>query len=252
MRRYFLILFSTITFSAVSQPKIPELWGTRIHDEAHVLSPGFVSELESHLKAFEDTTSNQIAILIIPTLNDYPIEEFSLQVVEKWKLGQAGKDNGVLILAAINDRKVRIETGQGVEGALPDAVCNQIIRNEIAPNFRQQNYEGGIYAAVIAIEQAIKGEYQAEPVVSKRGKGGSLMPMFIIFVILIIFSVMRGGGRRGGGRNGGGWSSRGGWMGPVIFGSGGGFGGGGGGWGGGGGFSGGGGSFGGGGSSGSW
>jgi uncharacterized protein len=247
MRTYFLTLFTIINFAAISQPAIPELWGTRIHDEAKVLSPAFINQLEGNLKIFEDSTSNQIAILIIPTLDDYPIEEFSLHVAEKWKLGQSSKDNGILLLAVINDRKVRIETGEGLEGVLPDIVCNQIIRNQIAPNFRQENYEAGIQAAVAAIEQAIKGEYQAEskPAMRRNRGGGSLVPIVIIIIVLIIISRIRGGGNRGRG-----WSSGTGWYGGGF---GGGFGGGGG-WsgGGGGGFSGGGGGFGGGGSSGSW
>jgi uncharacterized protein len=257
MKRFHITgLLLILSFFAFSQPAIPELWGTRIHDESHVLSQDFVSRLEQYLKSGEDSTSNQIAVLVIPTLDDYPIEDYTLKVSEKWKLGQKGKDNGVLLFVAIDDRKVRIEVGYGLEGVLTDALSSQIIRNELAPYFRQGNYEQGIAAAVQAISKAIRGEYKAE-VQTSRGSGrkgkGSLLPFLIVVGVLFLLSVMRGGGRKGGGRSGGGWSSRGGWfpMGGGFLG-GGGFGGGGGGGGGFGGFSGGGGGFGGGGSSGSW
>src|SRR5690606_130150 len=97
-------------------------------------------------------------VLVIKTLGGVPIEDYTFQVAEKSKIGQADKDNGVLLLMAVEDRRVRIEVGEGLEGVLPDALCGQIIRNEIAPRFRQQNYEAGIQAAVASIIQAIGGE----------------------------------------------------------------------------------------------
>jgi uncharacterized protein len=247
----FIITFFTSVIS-FAQPAIPELWGTRVHDEAHILSQDFTNRLEAYLKSGEDTTSNQIAVLVIPTLDDYPIEDYTLKVSEKWKLGQKGKDNGVLLFIAVNDRKVRIEVGYGLEGVLTDALSSQIIRNEIAPYFRQGNYEDGIAAGVQAINKAINGEYKADRKTSTRTQGrGSVLPVFIVFLFIFLMIILRGGGRRGG--RGGGWSSRGGWFPPIGGGFfGGGFGGGGGFSGGGGGFSGGGGGFGGGGSSGSW
>lgn len=246
---YFIFFIPLVSFS---QLKVPELWGTRIHDEAKVLSSGFVSQLEQQLKAHEDTTSNQIAVLIVPSLQGEVIEEYTLRVAEAWKLGTANNDNGVLLFVAVEDRKARIEVGEGLEGVLPDAICSQIIRNEIAPHFRQSDYEGGVQAATSAIIKAIAGEYHQEaPTQRQGGRKGS--PVFFIIVLIIIIVLASGKGRRGGGRGnrGGGWSSGSGWFGPTIFG--GGFGGGGGGgWSGGGGFSGGGGGFSGGGSSGSW
>jgi uncharacterized protein len=180
--------------------------------------------------------------LIVPSLEGEAMEDYTLRVAEKWKLGQAKNDNGVLLFIAINDRKARIEVGEGLEGPLPDAICNQIIRNELAPYFRQDNYEGGVLASVNAITKAIAGEYQAVnvPVQKRRTRGGSLMSSLVILIIIIVISAFRNRGGRGGGFYGGGWY-------------GGGFGGRGGGGGfGGGGFSGGGGGFSGGGSSGSW
>lgn len=235
----FMLLWSTAAFA---QLKIPELWGIRVHDEANVLSQNFVSRLEQKLQAHEDSTSNQIAVLIVPSLEDEIIEEYTLRVVEAWKLGTAVDDNGVLLFIAINDRKVRIEVGYGLEGVLTDATSNQIIRNEIAPYFRQNDYEGGVNAAITSIIKAIEGEYQADPkTVSKRGnRGGSLLTTVIILIIIIVISLRNRGNR------GGGWMAGPGWYGGFSGRGGGG------GWSGGGGFSGGGGGFGGGGSSGSW
>ena len=244
-RTLLLILFFVVSDFVFAQPSIPELWNSRVHDEAGVLSPGFINQLDKMLQSDEDSTSNQVAVLIIKSLQDYPLEDYTLQVAEKWQLGQKGKDNGVLLFVSVEDHKIRIETGYGVEGVLPDALCSQIIRNEIAPRFRQGEYDAGVLAGVTAITQAIAGEYKAtEQTSASRKRGGSMLPFLIIVIVIIVLSRIRRGG--GGGYRGGGWSSGSGWYG------GGGFGGGSWGGGGGGGFSGGGGSFGGGGSSGSW
>jgi uncharacterized protein len=243
MKKLILIILFSAYSVAHAQLAIPELWGTRIHDEAKVLSGPFIAQLEQILKSHEDSTSNQIAVLIVPSLEGEVMEEYTLKVSEKWKLGQEKTDNGVLLFIAIGDRKARIEVGEGLEGPLPDAVCAQIIRNELAPYFRQDNYEGGVLASVNAIIKAIAGEYHAEqvPVQKRRTRGGSALTTIIILIIIIVISSLRNRGGRGGGFYGGGWY-------------GGGFGrSGGGSWGGGGGgFSGGGGGFSGGGSSGSW
>lgn len=244
MKKTVLLYFLFLPVLSLAQPAIPELWGTRVHDEAKLLSAAYVSRLEAALKQYEDSTSNQIAVLIIPSLDGYPVEEYTLKVAEQWKLGQEKNDNGVLLFISVNDRKVRIEVGYGLEGVLPDAICNQIIRNEMAPYFRQDNYEGGVTASIQAIIQAIGGEYVAEThtVSRKKNRGFSLLTTIVILVIIIIISRIRGGGGSSG--YGGGWS-RGGWYGGWSGGGGGS------GWSGGG-FSGGGGGFGGGGSSGSW
>lgn len=246
MKKIALSVLFFLPFLAAAQPDVPVLFGTRVHDDAGLLSAEAENRLEGTLKLYEDSTSNQIAILTVRTLNGLPIEEYAHQVAEKSKLGQADKDNGALLLVAVDDREVRIEVGEGLEGVLPDAVCNQIIRNEIAPRFRQNDYQGGINAAVRAMILAIGGEYQAEqaPVTRRGRRGGSLWTTLIILIIIIIISRRSGGGR--GNYRRGGWSSGAGWYGG--FGGGGGSGGG----GFGGGFSGGGGGFSGGGSSGSW
>lgn len=164
MRKFLILLFASglLQFSAFAQRAIPELWGLHVHDEAHVLSQAAVDRLENQLKVYQDSTSNQLAILIIQSLDGDILEEYSLRVAEKWKLGQKDKDNGALLLIAVDDHKMRIETGEGLEGVLPDAICNRIIRNEIAPNFRKQDYDAGVTAAINAMIAAVGGEYKSD------------------------------------------------------------------------------------------
>jgi uncharacterized protein len=243
--RILLALLLFFSICAYSQPDVPAHGGFWVHDQANVLSAQSKQKLESILQAERDSTSNQIAVLIIPSLENGSLEEFSLRVAEEWKLGKAQKDNGVLLLIAIQDRLMRIETGYGLEGSLTDAISSRIIRNEIAPHFRTGDYEAGVEAGVMAILRAISGEYRNDdPTPEKRHAKKFPLSTIIIIIIIIILASRRGRGGRGGGH----WSAGRGWIGPIggmggSWGSGGGFGGG---------SFGGGGGFGGGGSSGSW
>lgn len=214
------------------------------------MSDAQVAELERKLVAFDDSTSNQVAIITIPTLDNYPIEEYSTKIFREWGIGNKKTNNGVLILAVIDDHKVRIEVGYGLEGAIPDVTANKIIQNDLVPNFRSENYYEGFDQAATSIIKAAAGEYKApEGYRSKKPGGKGLVAIIILVVIVIILSSINRGG-------GGGFMSRRGYrgIGPVFWPGGGWSGGGGGGWsGGGGGFGGfGGGSSGGGGASGSW
>ncbi|HEY3404179.1 MAG TPA: TPM domain-containing protein [Ohtaekwangia sp.] len=163
MKKIVPLLFAFLSLTVSAQRAVPELWGHRVHDEAHILSAATVEQLEQMLKLHEDSTTNQIAVLIIPSLDGEVLEEYSIRVAhDVWKLGQANNDNGVLLLIAVDDRKMRIEVGQGLEGVLTDALTGRIIRNEIAPHFREQEYDAGVTAGVDAIIQAIGNEYYAE------------------------------------------------------------------------------------------
>ena len=239
-----------------SKPNPPKL----VNDLADVLSADEEARLERKLVAYDDSTSNQVVILTIKTLEGYPIEEYALKVFRDWGVGNKTTNNGVLMLAIIDDRQIRIEVGYGLEGAIPDITANQIIRNDIALGFRGGNYYEGFDKASESIIKAAAGEYKApEGYGKKTGKSGKGLGAMIIAFIVLIF-ILSNINRRGGG--GGGFVSRRGYrdfVGPSILGSllgggGGGWSGGGGGWsGGGGGFGGfGGGSSGGGGASGSW
>lgn len=223
-----------------------------VNDFVGILSSGEVQALEQKLVAYDDSTSTQIAVVIEETLDGDDIFDYSHRLATAWGIGREGKNNGILIYVAIADRKLRIQTGYGAEGFLPDAMAKRIIERIITPNFRSQNYYQGLDQAADAIIQLSKGEYINED----AGQGGGSLPfpvilIFIILFIAIVIIISKGGG--GGGYNRGGRydSGGGGW---IIFGPGSGGGGGSSGWGGGGGGFGGfgGGDFGGGGAGGSW
>lgn len=236
-----------------------------VNDLANTMSADQVAKLEAKLVDFDKTNSTQITIVTVPDLDGAEVAQYAVELANKWGIGRKGKDNGVLVLAAINDRKMNISTGYGLEGALPDVITGRIIRNEMAPAFRQGDYYTGFDKAAEAIIKATKGEYKAEPGKGK-GKAFSVKGIFamivIIYFILWILSKIGGGGGNymsGRGRRGVGSGFGGGLLGGFLgssLGSRGWGGGGGSGWGGGGGGGGfggfGGGSFGGGGSSGSW
>lgn len=185
----YLLGFLTMLFTFLqvhAQKPVGQLWGTRIHDDANILSTKTVDELEKQLAAYEDSTSNQIAILTVSSLDGEPVENYSMRVVEEWKLGTEGKDNGVLLLIAINDRKMRIEVGYGLEGVLTDAISSRIIRNELAPAFRQNQYDQGVTDAVNSIISAIGGEYKAEESDEELEIG--IIPR--ILISLFIFTIL--------------------------------------------------------------
>jgi uncharacterized protein len=252
-----ILLISGWTVRAQNIPPRPNP-PRAVNDLAGVLLGNEAEMLEHKLRAYNDSTSTQIVIVTLPTIGDYESSEVALKILRDWGVGTKGKDNGIIILAAIQDRKIRIETGYGMEGVIPDAIANRIIDESLKPNFRQQQYYRGFDEATDQIISAAAGEYKSSG--KKPGKSGGSNALFlVIFVIIIILLIMR---NRGGGGGGGTTISRrgsGGWIGPVAgLGGLGGFGGGGsGGWGGGdsgggGGFDFGGGSGGGGGASGNW
>lgn len=188
-------LFLLSSHLAFSQRAVPDHGGVWVHDEANVLSASTKAQLEAVLKAERDSTTNQIAVLVVASLDGEDIDGYGIRVVDQWKLGTKDNDNGVLLLVAIQDRKVRIEVGQGLEGVLTDALSSRINRNEIAPRFRQGDYDGGVKAGVISIIQAIKGQYvNNDPPARKRGGRSPLTTIIFIIVFLIIASRRRGGG----------------------------------------------------------
>jgi uncharacterized protein len=139
---------------------VPPLTG-RIVDLAHALPTDLAATLTRELQEHETKTGNQVAVLILPSLEGEPLEEFSHRVATTWRLGQKGTDNGVLLLIALRDRKVRIEVGYGLEGTLTDLRSGHIIRNEIVPRFRAGDLPGGITAGVHAILNSVEGTYTA-------------------------------------------------------------------------------------------
>lgn len=258
----FLLLFLCCCTLGLAQFKIPEKpkEQTGIYDYIDLLPDSREKALEQKLLRYSDSTSTQIVIAIINSTEGENINYLGAQWGQKWGIGQTGKDNGILVLLAKGDRRVAINTGYGVEGALTDAMSRRIIESVIIPEFKRDDYYGGLDKGSDAIFSVLNGEFKEERTFDD-GSGFSfrvLLPFIIFFVILIILSTRnrRNGGGKGGGKRSSGMDL---WdiiilsnMGRGGFGSGssgGGFGSGGGGFGGGG-FGGGG--FGGGGASGGW
>ncbi|MEP6810180.1 MAG: TPM domain-containing protein [Chthoniobacterales bacterium] len=225
------------------------------NDYAGIVSKEAAGRFNEQLAQFERETSDQVVVAVFPKMqSDSDVADYAQRIFQSWKIGDATKRNGVLLLVFVQEHQIRIQTGYGVEGALPDATAYDITERRIKPKFRTGDYEGGLTVGINSICQAIKGEYkgtgktEAEGKTHSSGSIRSLLPFLIFIIILIVIS--RRSSRRGG--SGWGYSGMGG---PFV----GGWGGGGGGWsggssGGGGfsGFSGGGGSSGGGGAGSSW
>ena len=246
---FLILLFS---LPALAQT-FPQLTG-RVVDAAGLLKPEERAALEAKLKAHEDKTTDQVVVATLRSLEGYTIEDYANRLFRHWQLGQKGKDNGALLLVAPQERKVRIEVGYGLEGALTDALSKVIITTAIAPQFQKGNFAGGIDAGVDAMLSILTGDAEewqrrAELREDNTTAIDPILAFFFLVILFILISRMMGAGRGRAVRRGrrgpwivtpGGWSGGSGWSG------------GGGRWSGGGGFSGGGGSSGGGGASGSW
>ncbi|GAB3575931.1 TPM domain-containing protein [Hymenobacter daeguensis] len=251
-------LFAALSSAAQNIPPRPDP-PHLVNDLAGMMQAGEAAQLERKLVAYNDSTSSQIAVVTVPTLDGDDIADYAQQLYEKWGIGQKGKNNGILVLVAQQEHTARIQTGYGLEGAVPDAIAKRIISNTLVPAFRQNQYYAGLDRATDQLILLAKGEYKVDPSDVRqprsRDRSGSGIPFWVIIgVMVLIFIMLRNRGGGGGGRRNRGFG--GGFVPPIIFG--GGFGGGGGGgWGGGGGGGGGfggfgGGSSGGGGASGSW
>jgi uncharacterized protein len=177
--------------------EVPFLSG-RVNDQAGMLGENYVTTLEQQLKELEEETGAQVAVLTVPSLEGDPIEDFSIRVVETWKLGRAEADDGVLILIARDDRRMRIEVGYGLEGVLTDAQSGRIIDRLMKPRFRAGDFEGGVGAAVDAISAAIRGEpvELPEKTTGTRANPGSLI-FFLIFGLPFINVALSSKGAAG-------------------------------------------------------
>lgn len=251
----FLILLLVWAYS-VSALEVPEHPTGRVTDYTDTLSANEISTLNKKLADFEEQTTNQIAVLIIPSLEGDNLEDYSIRLADKWKIGQKGKDNGVILLIVKNDRKIRIEVGYGLEAVLPDGLAGSIIRDEIAPLFRKNRFFAGINRGIDAIMKATSPAFRpttpaVETAPSSRFSSDTFLLFFMLFLGFLVvlvwtlyiistvkqyrrwrweksrgktslgflaYSSARGGGFSGGGFSGGGGS---------FSGGGGGFGGGG-------------------------
>jgi uncharacterized protein len=244
------LLLALVTAAAYALT-FPPLTG-RVVDQANILDAATRQSITDKLAAVEAKSGDQIVVVTLSSLQGTSIEDYGYQLGRQWGIGEKSRNNGALLIVAPNERKVRIEVGYGLEGALTDAVTRLIIQNAILPRFRANDFAGGITRGVDDMVQVVSGdaeEYKRRaaqrPDAAPQGWNAASV-LLILLVLVVIFLMMRGGGGRG--RFG---RSRG-WAAPIFIPSGGSWSSGSSGSGGGGGFSGGGGSFGGGGSSGSW
>ena len=200
----FLVSFLLLGYLAFSQD-FPPKSNTLVTDYTNTLSAEEKQKLENKLVAFNDSTSTQIAVVIIKSIGDYDINEYGAALGRKWGIGQKGKNNGILVLVAINDHKMTIQTGYGAEGALPDVITQQIRVNDINPRFRQGDYYGGLDAGTDDIIKYVKGEYKADKKAARPEKTGGGIGIVIVIVIVILILIFRnrgGGGQIIGSRGG--------------------------------------------------
>ncbi len=228
-KRFFLVLVFTsqvaILFSQYtgSVKVIPRKTNpiTAVNDFGLVFSPSQVSFLEQKLRRFYDSTSTEIVIVTVPSLNDYPIDDVSYAYGKTWKVGNKERDNGVIILLAKNERKIRIETGKGLDGAMPDGMAGTIIRRDILPYFKLEQYYEGIDNGTNSVMKATQGEYKMDIPNDKRDGsnevGGMPLPLIMLIIFLIILFIAK---RKVGGGNNGGMLTRRGyrrWGQPSVF-----------------------------------
>ncbi len=245
-----LVFFCTTGIAYAGEAEdFPEPSSRLVNDYGNFLSPQEIAALEQKLVAYSDSTSTQIAIVTMKNIGDYEIADYADRLANKWQIGVKGKNNGLLILMTKEPHGITIRTGYGMEGTLPDAIAKRLIEQIAKPNFKQNNYYGGLDQMTDAIIQIMSGTYKEDG----KGEASGSRAIFIFVIVIVLLAILSGLSKRGGGGGGsggggflagmflgsmasGGFSSRGGYSG----GSGGGFGG----------FGGGG--FGGGGASGSW
>jgi len=191
-------LIAVLAFVAATLPDIaiPFLSG-RVVDDANILSEPARTRLTAALKAHEDATTNQVVVLTVPTIGSTSVEEYAVKVFETWKLGQKGKDNGILVVVVPQDRKMRIEVGYGLEGTMPDAAAGNIIRTWMTPAFKAGNYDKGIEDGVAAIVARLEGRGEPSdrtPAAAPASSGGSdvtPLPWWgLILFGLFIFGIL--------------------------------------------------------------
>jgi uncharacterized protein len=194
---YLVLMFANLTVIPQDFPE-PMSPPRLVNDFSGILTPGQARSLEQKLVAFDDSSSSQIMVVMVKSLNGLTKEEFADRVGEKWGVGQKGKNNGVVVLVkpkyGNESGQARISVGYGLEGAIPDAIAKRIVEKEMIPSFKAGDYYSGIDKAVTTLISLAKGEYTADQY-SKKGSGslfGILVPIIIIILILIFTNRNRG------------------------------------------------------------
>ena len=180
----FVFLFS---FSLFASDDFPPRSNRLVTDYSGTLSSAEQEQLESKLVGFNNTTSTQIAVVIMKSIGGYEVGDYAVQLGNKWGIGQKGKNNGILVLLAMESHDVSIQIGYGLEGAAPDVIASRIIRNEMVPYFKQGDFYTGLDKGTDALMSAVKGEYTADEKVR-----GQKFPWFIIFIIFFIIVISMG------------------------------------------------------------
>jgi len=192
MKKYsswYILLFLIITSTPAAALEVPVLQGV-VNDYAGLIAPEAKAKLENDLRAFEQSDSTQVVILTIPSLEGEDLEGFSIRVATTWKIGRQTKDNGVLLLVARQERKIRIEVGKGLEGVLTDLLSGRIIDLVIKPNFKRGDFSGGLVAGVAAIIDATRGEFKGEahrPTAQHKKGAPSFLTLLLFLGILLLF-----------------------------------------------------------------
>ncbi len=220
-----------------AETALPAAPAQYFNDYASLVSADEAARLEAQLRGFDTETSNQVVVAIFPELPSPSLEDFTIRTAQAWRAGRKKLDNGVVLFVFVKDRKIRLEVGYGLEGALPDALAKRIVDDEIASRFRAGDPAGGLTAGIDAILKATRGEYK--PNDQGRRSGSILLQVLLLVVMVVVLlallqaqmgpTVYTGGGYRRyrrGGWGGGGWGG-GGSSGGGFSGGGGGFGGGG-------------------------
>jgi len=209
--QYYLLFIFFVACSAISHaqngipeaPNPPRLYTNLSKEFPTFLSQPEAEQLENDLEVFAKETSNQIVVVIVDDLGDYEPWEYATELGEKWKVGQEKEDNGIVLLikptGGKSQRKTFIAIGKGLEGAIPDYTCNEIVENELIPSFKQGAYYEGITKALTVLKALSKGEYNSKQYAEKHRKNGWIQVFAILFVIFIVVILFSRGGKGGGG-----------------------------------------------------
>ena len=203
------ILFFLLPFNGAraDDSDFPEKPNHLVSDFTGTLSQEEAQSLENKLVAFDDSTSTQIAVVIIRSVGNYDISDYTVQLFNRWKIGQESKNNGILLLIAKDDRKIWITNGYGLEGVMTDAMTKRVIENEITPQFKAGDFYAGLNDGTTAIMQIVKGEYKADKKWNKNNGGFFPVIMFIFIFIIVMFLQVRRVSRYGKMNNLGFWAA---------------------------------------------
>jgi uncharacterized protein len=202
---FLIFLFQAVCGMAQDFPPAPNP-PRLVNDFTGTLNAEEVAQLEKKLLAYSDSTSTQVSIVLLGSVGPYDIADYAFQLGEQWGIGGKGKDNGILILGAMEDRKIFIATGRGMEGAIPDALAKRIVSDMILPNFKMEAYYQGLDQATDMIFKLASGEYTAEEVLSEGNSVGIILLIILLvflFVVLPIIKNRKDNNNHMGGRSGG-------------------------------------------------